>query len=134
MLTKQQRLIESVINEVNTLIDSGQGCTLFVLLLNVLRGRLDDLEDCPQDRLPLIQSLMIFRQLVKRYGDTMDLTRLEILFTALDDDYKAEFEEELLEKLNGMTDVELKWISQYSRNDRQLADLANEVLDRRSGV
>ena len=48
--------------------------------------------------------------------------------------YREAFEEELLEKLNDMTDMELKWISQYSRNDRQLADLADEVLDRRSGV
>ena len=44
------------------------------------------------------------------------------------------FEEELLEELNDMTDMELKWISQYSRNDTRIAELADEVLDRRSGV
>jgi hypothetical protein len=60
--------------------------------------------------------------------------RLVTMFSALDDMYREIFEEELLEKLNDLTDMELKWISQYSRNDRQLADLADEVLDRRSVV
>ena len=134
MLTKQQRLIESVINEVNTLMDNNPDNTRFVLLMSVMRNRLDELEDCPQNRVPLIQSHMIMKQVLKRHGASIDLTGLEILFAALDDDYKAEFEEELLAKMSGLTDIELKWIAQYSRNDKQIAELASELLDWRSGV
>ena len=133
MYTKQQRLIMDIATDIDAILKTSLARRVAVLT-RVLYDRVNDLADCPQDRETLIQSLMIFRQLVKRYGGTMDLTGLEILFTALDDDYKAEFEEELYESMADLSDTELKWIAQYSRNDKPVCDLAAEVLDRRSGV
>lgn len=134
MLTKQQRLIESGVNEIRALIDANQDNKRFTQLANILFKRLCDLEDCPQDRVALVQAFMVFKQLMKRHAGTVNLTGLEILLNAINDDYMAEFEEELYEKLSELTTAELRWLTEYSRNDKQVADLAAEVLDRRSGI
>lgn len=102
--------------------------------LRVLARRIDALADCPQDTYLYALVARIWHNVLVRFSSYHMHQRLIIMFGTLDDMYREIFEEELLEKLNGMTDMELKWISQYSRNDRQLADLADEVLDRRSGV
>lgn len=134
MTTKQQQLIESAAIEVRALIEATQDNKRFTQLATILFNRLHDLEDCPQDRVALVQAFMVFKQLMKRHAGKVSLTGLEILLNALNDDYMAEFEEELYEKLSELTTAELRWLTEYSRNDKQVADLAAEVLDRRSGV
>ena len=109
----------------------------FVKSILVLARRVDELNGCPQDEVMHALVACIWHNMSLRFNEqleTSSCTRLPALFRNLDDMYREIFEEELLEKLNDMTDMELKWITQYSRNDRQLADLADEVLDRRSGV
>ena len=102
--------------------------------LRVLARRIDALADCPQDTYLYALVARIWHNVLVRFYNYHMHQRLVTMFSALDDMYREIFEEELLEKLNDMTDMELKWISQYSRNDRQIAELADEVLDRRSGV
>ena len=102
--------------------------------LRVLARRIDALADCPQDTYLYSLVARIWHNVLARFYNYNMHLRLVTMFSALDDMYREIFEEELLEKLNEMTDMELKWIAQYSRNDRRLADLAAEVLDRRSGV
>lgn len=102
--------------------------------LRVLARRIDALADCPQDTYLYALVARIWHNVLVRFSSYHMHQRLITMFGTLDDMYREAFEEELLEKLNDMTDMELKWISQYSRNDKQLADLADEVLDRRSGV
>ena len=102
--------------------------------LRVLARRIDALADCPQDTYLYALVARIWHNVLVRFSSYHMHQRLITMFGTLDDMYREAFEEELLEKLNDMTDMELKWIAQYSRNDRRLADLAAEVLDRRSGV
>ena len=106
----------------------------YVKSLRTLARLVDDLIGCPQDTDAYSMVARIWHNMSIRFYNYHTHGRLDMLFRNLDDTYREAFEEELLEKLNDMTDMELKWIAQYSRNDRQLADLANEVLDRRSGV
>ena len=109
----------------------------FVKSIRMLARRVDELASCPQDAFMHALVTRIWHNMSIRFHEQLETSscaRLKMLFCNLDDIYREAFEEELLEKLNEMTDMELKWISQYSRNDKQLADLADEVLDRRSGV
>lgn len=135
MLTKQQRLIQAVQNELGHLRHKYASLAPRAILhFEVLGKVLFELEECPQDRRALAQACERYNSLIRRHASTLDLTGLEILFNALNDDYMAEFEEELYEKLSELTTAELRWLTEYSRNDKQVADLAAEVLDRRSGV
>ncbi len=142
-MTAQEKLLKDIIHELNMCANDPIYCLQdaddrkFVKSIGMLARRVDELADCPQDaamhalvvRVWYNMSIQFHEQL-----ETSSCNRLPMLFSDLDDMYREAFEEELLEKLNDMTDMELKWIAQYSRNDRRLADLANEVLDRRSGV
>ena len=111
--------------------------------LRVLARRIDALADCPQDTYLYALVARIWHNVLVRFSSCHMLVRfsschrhprLITMFSTLDDMYREIFEEELFEVLDRMFTIELKWIAQYSRNDRRLADLANEVLDRRSGV
>ena len=106
----------------------------FVKSILVLARRVDELNGCPQDTVMRALVARIWHNMSIRFYNYHTHERLGRLFSDLDDMYREAFEEELLEELNDMTDMELKWISQYSRNDKQIAELADEVLDRRSGV
>lgn len=142
-MTAQEKLLTDIVTELTTAAQDPIYCLLgaddrkFVKSARMLARRVDELVGRPQDT--------VMYALVARIWDNMSTcffeqlrahgrVRLPMLFRNLDDMYREAFEEELLEKLNEMTNMELKWISQYSRNDKQLADLADEVLDRRSGV
>ena len=128
MLTKQQRLIQAVQNELGHLRHKyASVAPRAVLHFEVLGKVLFELEECPQDRRALAQACERYNSLMRRHAGTLDLTGLEILFNALNDDYMAEFEEEL-------TTAELRWLTEYWLNDKQVADPAAEVLDRRSGA
>ena len=102
--------------------------------LRVLARRIDALADCPQDTYLYALVARIWHNVLARFSSYHMHQRLVTMFSALDDMYREIFEEELFEALDEISDIELKWIAQYSRNDRRLADLAAEVLDRRSGV
>ena len=102
--------------------------------LRVLARRIDALADCPQDMYLHALVARIWHNVLARFYNYNMHLRLVTMFSALDDMYREIFEEELFDTLDEMSTIELKWIAQYSRNDRRLADLANEVLDRRSGV
>ena len=128
MLTKQQRLIEAVQNELGHLRHKYASLApRAVLHFEVLGKALFELEECPQDRRALAQACERYNSLVRRHASTLDLTGLEILFNALNDDYMAEFEGEL-------TDAELRWLIEYHCAGQAGGDLAAEVLYRRSGV
>ena len=102
--------------------------------LRVLARRIDALADCPQDTYLYALVARIWHNVLVRFSSYRMHQRLITMFGTLDDMYREIFDEELFEALDEISDMELKWIAQYSRNDRRLADLANEVLDRRSGV
>lgn len=102
--------------------------------LRVLARRIDALADCPQDTYLHALVARIWHNVLARFYNYNMHLRLVTMFSALDDMYREIFEEELFDLLDEISTIELKWIAQYSRNDRRLADLANEVLDRRSGV
>ena len=102
--------------------------------LRVLARRIDALADCPQDTYLYALVARIWHNVLVRFSSYHMHQRLITMFSALDDMYREIFEEELFDTLDEMSTIELKWLAQYSRNDRRLADLANEVLDRRSGV
>ena len=102
--------------------------------LRVLARRIDALADCPQDTYLYALVARIWHNVLVRFSSYHMHQRLITMFGTLDDMYREIFDEELFEALDEISDMELKWIAQYSRNDRRLADLANEVLDRRSGV
>lgn len=102
--------------------------------LRVLARRIDALADCPQDTYLYALVARIWHNVLVRFSSYHMHQRLITMFSTLDDMYREIFDEELFEALDEISDLELKWIAQYSRNDRRLADLAAEVLDRRSGV
>ena len=102
--------------------------------LRVLARRIDALADCPQDTYLYALVARIWHNVLVRFSSYHMHQRLITMFSTLDDMYREIFDEELFEALDEISDMELKWIAQYSRNDRRLADLAAEVLDRRSGV
>ena len=102
--------------------------------LRVLARRIDALADCPQDTYLYALVARIWHNVLVRFSSYHMHQRLITMFGTLDDMYREILDEELFEALDEISDMELKWIAQYSRNDRRLADLANEVLDRRSGV
>ena len=134
-MTAQIALLTDIVTELTTIAQDPRlsindlGDRRYVKSLRTLARRVDDLIGCPQDTYAYSMVARIWHNMSIRGHQ-----RLDTLFRNLDDMYREAFEEELLEKLNDMTNMELMWITQYSRNDRQLADLANEVLDRRSGV
>ena len=102
--------------------------------LRVLARRIDALADCPQDTYLYALVARIWHNVLVRFSSYHMRQRLITMFSTLDDMYREIFDEELFEALDEISDMELKWIAQYSRNDRRLASLAAEVLDRRSGV
>ena len=102
--------------------------------LRVLARRIDALADCPQDTYLYALVARIWHNVLVRFSSYHMHQRLITMFSTLDDMYREILDEELFEALDEISDLELKWIAQYSRNDRRLADLAAEVLDRRSGV
>lgn len=102
--------------------------------LRVLARRIDALADCPQDTYLYALVARIWHNVLVRFSSYHMHQRLTTMFGTLDDMYREILDEELFEALDEISDMELKWIAQYSRNDRRLADLAAEVLDRRSGV
>ena len=102
--------------------------------LRVLARRIDALADCPQDTYLYALVARIWHNVLVRFSSYRMHQRLITMFGTLDDMYREILDEELFEALDEISDIELKWIAQYSRNDRRLADLAAEVLDRRSGV
>lgn len=109
----------------------------FVKSILVLARRVDELNGCPQDTVMRALVARIWHNMSLRFNEQLETSscaRLPALFRNLDDMYREIFEEELFDVLDEMSTIELKWLAQYSRNDRRLADLANEVLDRRSGV
>ncbi len=139
-MTAQEKLLMDIVTECTKIVQDPRLSTddlddrHYTNSLRTLARRADELSGCPQDmRLHSLVARMWHNMSIRFYNYHTH-ERLGRLFSDLDDMYREAFEEELLEKLNDMTDMELKWISQYSRNDRQLADLADEVLDRRSGV
>ena len=142
-MTAQEKLLKDIVHELNMGASNPRFCKLcpsdrcFIKSTRVLARRVDELIGCPQDTVMYGLVARIWHNMSLRFNEQLETSscaRLPALFRNLDDMYREIFEEELLEKLNDMTDMELKWITQYSRNDRQLADLADEVLDRRSGV
>lgn len=142
-MTAQEKLLKDIIHELNMGANDPIYCLQdaddrkFVKSTRMLARRVDELLDCPQDTAMYALVARIWHNMSLQFNEQLETSscvRLPALFRNLDDMYREAFEEELLEKLNDMTNMELKWIAQYSRNDRQLADLANEVLDRRSGV
>ena len=142
-MTAQEKLLKDIIHELNMGANDPIYCLLgaddrkFVKSARMLARRVDELLGCPQDTVMYGLVARIWHNMSLQFHEqleTSSCSRLPALFRNLDDMYRELFEEELLEKLNEMTDMELKWISQSSRNDRRLADLAAEVLDRRSGV
>ena len=102
--------------------------------LRMLARRIDALADCPQDTYLYALVARIWHNVLVRFSSYHMHQRLITMFGTLDDMYREILDEELFEALDEISDLELKWIAQYSRNDRRLADLAAEVLDRRSGV
>lgn len=102
--------------------------------LRMLARRIDALADCPQDTYLYALVARIWHNVLVRFSSYHMHRRLITMFGTLDDMYREILDEELFEALDEISDLELKWIAQYSRNDRRLADLAAEVLDRRSGV
>ena len=102
--------------------------------LRMMARRIDALADCPQDTYLYALVARIWHNVLVRFSSYHMHQRLITMFGTLDDMYREIFDEELFEALDEISDMELKWIAQYSRNDRRLADLAAEVLDRRSGV
>ena len=102
--------------------------------LRTLARRIDALADCPQDTYLYALVARIWHNVLVRFSSYHMHQRLITMFGTLDDMYREILDEELFEALDEISDLELKWIAQYSRNDRRLADLAAEVLDRRSGV
>ena len=138
-MTAQEKLLKDIIHELNMGANDPIYCLQdaddrrFIKSVRMLARRVDELLDCPQDTAMYAIVARIWNNILRRfYNNTGPMLRC--LFHNLDDMYREAFEEELLEKLNDMTDTELKWLSQYSRNDKQIAELADEVLDRRSGV
>ena len=139
-MTAQEKLLKDIVTECTKIAQDPRLSTndvddrRYTNSLRTLARRVDELSGCPRDM--FLHSLVarIWHNMSIRFYNYHTHERLGRLFSDLDDMYREAFEEELLEKLNGMTDMELKWISQYSRNDKQIAELADEVLDRRSGV
>ena len=139
-MTAQEKLLKDIVTECTKIAQDPRLSTndlddrRYINSLRTLARRADELSGCPQDTDMCALVARIWHNMSIRFYNYHTHERLGRLFSDLEGVYRAAFEEELLEKLNDMTDMELKWISQYSRNDRQLADLADEVLDRRSGV
>ena len=139
-MTAQEKLLKDIMTECTKIVQDPRLSTddlddrHYTNSLRTLARRVDELANCPQDTVMYALVARMWHNMSIRFYNYHTHERLGRLFSDLDDMYREAFEEELLEKLNDMTDMELKWISQYSRNDRQLADLADEVLDRRSGV
>lgn len=142
-MTAQERLLMDIVTELITIAQDPRFYKLcpsdrcFIKSTRMLARRVDELIGCPQDTVMYARVTRVWHNMSLRFHEQLETSscnRLPALFRNLDDMYREAFEEELLEKLNEMTYMELKWVSQYSRNDRRLADLANEVLDRRSGV
>lgn len=142
-MTAQEKLLKDIIHELNMGANDPRFCKLcpsdrcFIKSARMLARRVDELLDCPQDTVMYALVARIWHNMSLRFHEQLETSscdRLPALFRNLDDMYREAFEEELLEKLNDMTNMELKWIAQYSRNDKQLAELADEVLDQRSGV
>lgn len=139
-MTAQEKLLKDIMTE---LITVSQDTRLdlndvddrhYAGSLRVLARRIDALADCPQDTYLYALVARIWHNVLVRFYNYHTHQRLITMFGTLDDMYREIFDEELFEALDEISDMELKWIAQYSRNDRRLADLANEVLDRRSGV
>ena len=139
-MTAQEKLLKDIMTE---LITVSQDPRLdlndvddrhYAGSLRVLARRIDALADCPQDTYLYALVARIWHNMLVRFSNYHMHQRLITMFSTLDDMYREIFDEELFEALDEISDMELKWIAQYSRNDRRLADLANEVLDRRSGV
>lgn len=139
-MTAQEKLLKDIVTECTKIAQDPRLSTndlddrRFIKSVRMLARRVDELLDCPQDTVMYALVARIWHNMSIRFYNYHTHERLGRLFSDLDDLYREVFEEELLEKLNEMTDMELKWISQYSRNDKQIAELADEVLDRRSGV
>ena len=139
-MTAQEKLLKDIMTELITVsrdprldlndVDDRQHAGS----LRVLARRIDALADCPQDTYLYALVARIWHNVLVRFSSYHMHQRLITMFGTLDDMYREILDEELFEALDEISDMELKWIAQYSRNDRRLADLANEVLDRRSGV
>ena len=139
-MTAQEKLLKDIMTE---LITVSQDPRLdlndvddrhYAGSLRVLARRIDALADCPQDTYLYALVARIWHNVLVRFSSYHMHQRLITMFGTLDDMYREILDEELFEALDEISDMELKWIAQYSRNDRRLADLAAEVLDRRSGV
>lgn len=142
-MTAQEKLLKDIVHELNMGAYDPRFCKMcpsdrhFIKSARMLARRVDELVDCPQDAAMHALVVRVWHNMSIQFHEQLETSscnRLPMLFSDLDDMYREILEEELLEKLNDMTDMELKWISQYSRNDKQIAELADEVLDRRSGV
>ena len=142
-MTAQEKLLMDIVTELTTIAQDPRFYKLcpsdrcFIKSVRMLARRVDELVGCPQDTDMYALVARIWHSMSLRFNEQLETSscaRVPALFRNLDGMYSEIFEEELLEKLNDMTNMELKWIAQYSRNDWRLADLANEVLDRRSGV
>ena len=139
-MTAQEKLLKDIMTELITVsrdprldlndIDDRH----YAGSLHVLARRIDALADCPQDTYLYALVARIWHNVLVRFSSYHMHQRLITMFGTLDDMYREILDEELFEALDEISDMELKWIAQYSRNDRRLADLAAEVLDRRSGV
>ena len=139
-MTAQEKLLKDIMTELTTVsqdprldlndIDDRH----YAGSLRVLARRIDALADCPQDTYLYALVARIWHNVLVRFYNYHLHQRLITMFSTLDDMYREIFDEELFEALDEISDMELKWIAQYCRNDRRLASLAAEVLDRRSGV
>ncbi len=142
-MTAQEKLLKDIMTELTTVSRDPRFCKLcpsdrcFIKSVRMLARRVDELLDCPQDTVMYALVARIWHNMSLRFHEQLETSscdRLPALFRNLDDMYRELFEEELFEVLDDMSTIELKWISQYSRNDKPLAERAAEVLDRRSGV
>ena len=133
-MTAQEKLLKDIVTECTKIAQDPRFCKMcpsdrhFIKSARMLARRVDELVDCPQDVAMHALVVRVWHNMSIQFHEQLETSscnRLGRLFSDLDDMYREAFEEELLEKLNDMTDIELKWISQYSRNDRQLADLAD---------
>ena len=139
-MTAQEKLLKDIMTELTTVSQDPRldlndvDDRHYAGSLRVLARRIDALADCPQDTYLYALVARIWHNVLVRFSSCHRHPRLITMFGTLDDMYREILDEELFEALDEISDMELKWIAQYSRNDRRLADLAAEVLDRRSGV
>ena len=139
-MTTQKQLINEIVKELTRLADDylcaykNTDQHKLAKALRILITRFDELTDCPQDRYQYTLIWRMWLSINRRFNFLTSNSYISGLMLSLDDMYREDLEEEIIDQLNEMTNMELKWISQYSRNDKRLADLADEVLDRRSGV